>query len=249
MASPIWAGALLPVATTALLSYVGLLVLRRRTSGDERLAMQMFAAWWFCAGAVILLAALPTIVSVVATPTLGLIVALNYLLAVPLAVGLCGLLYYLVYIYTGERRAIVPLAVAYAAFFAFEIWYFAQFGGRHVETTPWQVRTVADVQPPVALRAIFGATVALPVLLAALGYGALFRRAPAREQRSRIALVTGAFVLWFAPLLVAYALGLDQVDWFPLVYQVPGLAAAALIVTAFRVREGKGFVGDGPSRA
>jgi hypothetical protein len=211
-----------------------LLVLQRPASAHDRLAQRMFALWWSSAAAVILLSASPTILSLFGTPSIALIVAINYVLAAPLAAGLCGLLYFLLYVYTGRRGAILPLAVAYAAFFAFEVWYFAQFAGRHLETTPWQVRTVSDVQPPVLLRAFFGALVALPALVAAVGYGALLRRVHAPEQRYRVLMISAAFVVWFAPLLAAYVAGLDQVAWFPLVYQVPGLVAAGLIVAAYR---------------
>lgn len=232
--APLWTGALLPLATAALLAYVARLVLRRSTILADRLALRMFAVWWACAGLVIVLASAPTLLTLANAVDMRILDVTRTLTAVALALGLCGLLYYLLYIYTGERRLIVLLAIGYAAFFAFEIYYFAQFGERRLETTAWTVRAVADSRPPAWMSALFGVAVAVPILAAAIGYGSLLARVRDPEQRFRVRVVTSAFVLWFAPLLLAFLVGWDDADWFPLLYQAPGVLAGALIVAAFR---------------
>lgn len=234
MVAPVWTGALLPLATAILLTYVGFLVLRRQTGARDRLALRMFALWWVCAGVVILLASMPTQLTLLGVADVGILQAITYVNAAPLAVGLCGLLYYLVYIYTGRQRAIIPIVIAYAAFFAFEIYYFSQFGARSLESTAWSVRSVSAVRPPPWMSVLFGIAVALPILVAAVGYGSLLARVDGPEQRYRITLVSGAFLLWFAPLLLAFLVGWDDADWFPLLYQAPGVVAGLLIVLAYR---------------
>lgn len=233
MAASFWAGALLPLVTTALLTFVGVTVLRRGAPAPDRLALRLFGAWWFSAGAIILLGSAPTLLSLAGSPPMWVFDITTYATAVPLAVGLCGLLYYLLYIYTGRRELIRPLVVAYTAFFALTIWYFAQFGGRHLEETAFSVRIVSDVQPAAWVRAAYGVAVALPIVAAVVGYGLLLRRAHGKEQRFRVALVSTSFFLWFTPVLVAFVFGFDQADWFPFVYQAPGTLAAALISMAY----------------
>lgn len=230
----VWAGALLPIVTAALLAYIGVTVSRRPTLREDRLAMRMFAAWWFSAAAIILFGAAPSILSLAGTPPLWIFDITTYATAVPLAVGLCGLLYYLLYIYTGRESLIRPLAVAYAAFFVFTIYYFAQFDGRRLEETAYSVRILSDIQPPAWMRAAYGVAVALPILAAVVGYGLLLRRTHTPEQRFRLTLVSASFFVWFTPVLGAFVLGFDQADWFPFVYQIPGTLAAFLISLAYR---------------
>ena len=234
MAGLLWVGALLPLVAAVLLAYVGVAVLRRDAVPRDRLALRMFGAWWFSAAAIILLGSAPTLLSVMGASAMWVYDITTYATAVPLAVGLCGLLYYLVYIYTGRHELIRPLVIAYAAFFAFTIYYFAQFGGRHLEPTTFTIRLVSDVQPPAWLRAAYGVVVALPIVAAVVGYGLLLRRTHAAEQRYRLTLVSASFLLWFLPVLVAFLLGYDQADWFPFVYQVPGTLAALMITLAYR---------------
>lgn len=228
------AGALLPLVTAALLVYIGVTVSRRPTSRADRLAMRMFAAWWFSAAAIILLGAAPSLLSLAGTPSLWVLDITTFATAVPLAVGLCGLLYYLLYIYTGRKSLIRPLGAAYAAFFVFTVFYFAQFDGRRLEETAYSVRILSDVQPPAWMRVAYGATVALPILAAVVGYGLLLRRTHSPAQRFRLTLVSASFFVWFTPVLGAFVLGFDQADWFPFVYQVPGTLAAFLISLAYR---------------
>lgn len=235
----LWFGAIFPIATALLLGYVSVLVLRKRTSADGKLPLRMFSLWWVCAGLVILLAGAPTMLTVVGVSDVRLFTVLGYASAAPLALGLFGLLYYLLYIYTGKRGAIWPLGAAYAAFFLFTLYYFSQFGPRHIETSVFSVRAIPDTRPPVPMRILFGAGVGLPIIGALIAYASLYPRARDPAARHRIATVSGAFALWFLPVVVALVSGWSEAAWFPLVYQVPGVVAAILIVIAYRPsREG-----------
>jgi hypothetical protein len=236
----LWFGVTFPIATALLLAYVSVLVSRRHTSPDGELPLRMFSLWWACAGAVILLASMPTLLSVVGVSDVSLFTAIGYLNAAPLAFGLFALLYYLLYIYTGKRGAIWPLGIAYAIFFAFELYYFSQFGPRHIETSVFSVRAVPDARPPAPMRILFGAAVGLPILVALVAYASLYGRTRDPAARHRIAMVSGAFAIWFVPVLLALVLDWSDAAWFPLTYQVPGVVAAVLIVMAFRAPDAQG---------
>lgn len=244
----LWFGAAFPIATALLLGYVSVLVPRRRTSPDGRLPLRMFSLWWACAGAVILLAGMPTLLSLGGVSDVGLFTAISYVNAAPLALGLFALLYYLLYIYTGKRSAIWPLGIAYALFFVFELYYFSQFGPRHIETSVFSVRAVPDTRPPAPMRILFGAAVGLPILAALVAYASLYGRTRDPAARYRIAMVSGAFAIWFVPVLLALVLDWSDADWFPLTYQVPGVAAALLIVLAFRGPPGPARSSAAPRR-
>lgn len=227
-------GVLLTLATTGLLAYAGLLVLRRPVHGEARLALRMFATWWLSAGLVLLLAGSHTMLGLLGLLDVRVHLAITYLTAVPLAVALWALLYYLIYIYTGRRAAIWPLTAAYALFLAFEIYYFSSLGPRTIETTAWSVRLARGRDPPAGLGAVFGLLVAAPTLFIVVAYGRLAARAKEPAQRYRVRLTSTALLVWFAPVLAAFLAGWDKAAWFPLVYQAPGVLAAAMIVAAHR---------------
>lgn len=224
----------LSLATTTLLAYAGVLVLRRSASDEARLALRMFATWWFSVAAVIFLAGSHTLLAILGVRDIALHTALVYAGAVPLAAALWGLLYYLVFIYTGRRSAIWPLTLAYVGFLAFELYYFASFGDRRLEETIWNVRVVGDAFPPTWIGMTFAALLAAPVLFVVAAYGLLLLRTLDPAHRYRLRLITFAFAQWFGVVLVGYALGWDRAEWFPIVYEAPGVLASLLVVAAYR---------------
>lgn len=227
-------GVALTLATTGLLAYTGTLVLRRRVQGHAQLALRMFATWWFGAAAVLLLAGSHTMLALAGVTSIEVHLAITYLTAFPLAVALWSLLYYLIYIHTGRRAAIWPLSFAYLLFLGFELYYFWSLGPRTLETTAWSVRLARSTEPPSGLGALFGILLAAPVLYIVIAYGHILTRVRDPEQRFRARLTAGAFVVLFAPILVGFLVGWNDKAWFPLLYQVPGLLAASLIVLAHR---------------
>lgn len=234
MAATLVANAALDLATVLLFTYVGVLALRRSTDDHAQLAQRMFAVWWFSVAAVMLLAGLPTLLSAIGVEDVTLATTSTYVTAVALAIALWSLLYYLVYIYTGRRSALWTLAVPYAAFFVFELYYFSSYGQRHLETTAWSVRIVGERDPASWITITFGIALAVPVLLIVAGYAGLYMRTRDDEIRRRIALVSTGFLLWFGAVLVGFLLGWDRQDWFPVVYEAPGLVAGLLVAAAYR---------------
>jgi hypothetical protein len=226
-------GVALTLVTSALLAYVGALVSRRRAAGDARTAIVAFAAWWYAAALVILLAGAHTLLGLLGVTDIAVYTANAYLTQLPLAVGLCALLYYLLYLYTGRTAAIRPLTIAYALFLAFGFYNTAAAGPRHLETTAWDIRATGAPLPG-WLTAFYGLALLAPALFVVGAYGLLLRRVRDPEPRARLRATSLAFVLWFAPVLAGFLLGWSTQPWFALVYQVPGVLAAALIALAHR---------------
>lgn len=98
----------------------------------------------------------------------------TYLRAPPLALALWGLLYYVAYLYAGRRAWLLPLGL-----------FAGILGG---------VLVALDASGHAGGWTAL--LVAAPVLGAALAYASLYRRAGARAQRYRIALVGAAMGLW-----------------------------------------------------
>ena len=239
MATTLWIGLVISLATATLFVACGALVQRRPASDDARLAMRMYATWWYAVGAVIGITALRTLLALAGVTAAPVYETLTFGLAFPLAVSLWSLLYYLAYIYTGRRAAIVPLSVAYAAFLVFTLYYFSRFEGRHLVTTAWSVNYAATVQPPRWMDLVFGVSLAVPILAVVVGYGMLYFRVEDKAGRRRVRSVSLAFGVWFGAVLLGYLLGWQRRDWFPLIYELPGLFAAGLVAaTYWRARDG-----------
>ncbi|HEX2022641.1 MAG TPA: hypothetical protein VHH36_08000, partial [Candidatus Thermoplasmatota archaeon] len=225
------------VASGALYLWVARIVLRRRVEGDARLANALFATWWIALGLVFL--AVPAYS--VATRTLGardLALAVTFVNVVLLlvVVAVWGLVYYLVYLYTGSQRAFWPVSAFYVAFSAVVLYLVAwmQPNGFDDEGTLTFVRERLTGAPAVALGLLFS----LPVVLAALAYGSLFFRVRDPAPRYRIGLVAGAFLLQFGWSVVSTALQLPQ--RYPdslalsLLSNALGVVAAVSVLLAFK---------------
>lgn len=234
MQATLLAGVALNLVTAGLLAYAGRLVSRRETSRESARALGMFATWWYAVAAVVLLAGAPTLVGLAGVRDVAVFEALSYATALPLAVALWSLLYYLIYLWTGRASALVPLTVAYALFFAFSLVYFSSFEGRTLQETPYSFRLDGGTTPPRWMDVAFGLSVAGPILYVVASYALLYFRVKDPGPRRRIALVSTGFAVWFGAVLLAFLLGFERAEWFPLVYEAPGVLAGLLVVRAYR---------------
>lgn len=218
----------------ALFVYVGVRNAGRdATDGPSRLALRQFAAWWFGLAAYTLVGAARSALAAAGQLDLGLHVALEILGYAPLCVALWGLLSYLVFIYAGTQRW-QPFIVGYHVVLGVGLSLLLfRTQPRAVAAEAWRTQLV-DAHPlegaPLVLvvLAILG-----PVMLGAIGYAALYPRTRDRQVRRRIALVSGALLLWFG--LSAFGAS-AQAGWegWPLVARALGLGATLLLILAFR---------------
>lgn len=233
VAWPLVAASLLVLATTALFVRVARLVLARAVAGEARLALRSFAAWWLSAAAVLFINGAHTFLVLVGVMDLAVHVTVQFLFVAPLAFALAALLYFLGYVYTGNARLARPIAFGAALFFMFNVYVFASVPEWRLVVSAWDahIEPVAGAASP--LFVAYGLAVTVPALLAAMLYGALYFRVQGREQRYRIGLVSSAFVMWFGVFAFAFVAGWHTEAWFPLSYELPGLAAAILVHAAF----------------
>lgn len=230
----LWFTTGLTLGTALLLALTGWFILRREVAPDLRPALRAFAFWWFSAAALLLLVASRSLLFMAGVRDPSVYILIRTLLAIPLSLALPALLYYLIFIYTGRRSMRPVLAFAYIIFFAYTLFYFSYANIESVEATRWSVETVGSTEAPTWMTALFGILLAGPILAGIVAYATLYTKVTGREQRFRIATVSIAFTIWFLPLLLAFLLGWNREEWFPLVYQVPGLFAALLIILAYR---------------
>ncbi len=229
---------LVALATGALYAYVARLVLARPTSADAQRANHAFAFWWGAFGAVEFLAGAYSIPAAFGYRDLAMVITLLNVLLFLIAVAIGALVYYLVYLYTGSSRSYWPIVGAYVA-----------LGIALMYLVAWMQPTGYDESSPsltlqytrqlVGAPAIaLGLLLSVPVVLAAVGYGSLFFRTEGGEQRFRVALVAGSFLVWFGWSTVSSILQLQQKYPDSAALQalnsLIALAAPLLVIMAFR---------------
>jgi hypothetical protein len=223
-------------ATAVLYAYVGGLVRSRPTAdADARLANRMFTVFWFGLAAINVMGAIRNVLAVAGVLDIGWHAALGFLSIVPLVALLWGLTYYLAYIYTGKRWLFAPLTAIHALLlggFCYLVWWMQPQG---VTVNEWSVVVDYARNPAGPLVALLLFTILGPVLLLSLGYGTLYFRTDDPTARYRIALVSGAFILWFGSPLVAYAVPALGEWWaWPIATRVIGLISTLMILAAYK---------------
>ena len=237
--------AVLPfLATTlSLLSAVGFVLVgrtiqRRDVSRQMRIGQDAFVVWWYSLAAATLLgtlAALPVFEDLEAFLTLTILALLV------LCVGLCGLLFYLVFLFTARRSLLVPMAIGYAGFFVFLVWFILAGQPTDVTTTGWG-RELVYAEPledgPLVATAI--ALLIGPQVIASLGYLSLYWKTDDPLLRRRILLVSLSILAWFGSSLVGTGADVSESDWWRFTSRLIGLAAAATIYYAYTgIRPGR----------
>lgn len=224
------------LAASVVYVIVATLILRRPVDPEARPAQYGFATWWLGVAAL----------GVASVPSgLGWNVAESGVLAwrawVYFVFGvvflaLAGLVYYLLYLYTGRRRlwrAVLLFYVLLAAYMVYLVEGFGPYVGVQEGTT---TVLFEREHPPLAALA-FSLGLSLPPLAAALAYFLLLFRLDDRESRYRIMLVSGGLGLWFLYSVLAtlfrFITDTDPTYLSTVVGQLFGLLAAVLVLLAF----------------
>jgi hypothetical protein len=230
---------LLDAASAAVLgglyAFVGNLFSRRPVSSPEALqARRAFTLWWYGLSALTLVGALRHFLAGAGILDLGLHVTLGYLLIPVLAAALWGLVYYLLFIYTGSSRWRMATLVGHAALGIVLLGLVAWMGPERVVAEDWSATIVYAREltgPPLFLVA---AAILAPVLFAASAYLTLAFRVEDPKARARIFTVSGAFLLWFGSSALASAFGWTDWYWWPLAARGIAFVSTLLILLAYQ---------------
>src|SRR6185503_10201250 len=104
--------------------YVGWRLSRRVISSAEaRLAWGSFTVWWYGLATITLIGGFLSLFGAVGLTSLPLFVTATYINILVICLALWGLLYYLIYLFTGNRRLLVPLAVFYMIYYVLLVYY------------------------------------------------------------------------------------------------------------------------------
>ncbi|HWH09186.1 MAG TPA: hypothetical protein VNX21_08300, partial [Candidatus Thermoplasmatota archaeon] len=193
---------------------------------------EAFALFWFGVGVVNALQAFLEVVALVRDPGLPLAFAVWNTRIVLALTSFAGLVYYLLYVYTGRPTSRSALIVFYAlAFLLMQVWL---MGARPTGTDVqgWRVDLTFEDPEKTPLYGLVVVMFFVPPLVAAAAYLVFMRLATGAAQRRRVRLLSASLVVYFAGLTLGYLN--SGWAWWGLMENVLGLAAAAGAIAAFR---------------
>jgi hypothetical protein len=239
MADTLLLSAVGSVVTGALYLYLGRVLKQRKVSPEAALARDMFAYWWILLGALSFLGVVQIALYRAGEMPIWLYQTLGQAGLWALFAALWALQVYLMYLYTGSKRWVAPLGafylLLYLAFVALIHWIGPPGA---ISDNGWMLRTDQT------FTLGRGWTIALilvllgPQMAAAIAYASLYRRTSDRTQRYRIALLTGAILVWFGTSSLVGATSDPNPDHVNVAWQVAqrllSVAAALTILAAYR---------------
>lgn len=217
-----------------LYAYVGSKLGRRRVEGTGRRAVVLFSVWWYALAGTSAITAFMSFLGSIDALTLPLYVAATYVNILLICLALWGLLYYLVYLFTGREGTLIPLGVFYVLYYLSLVYLIAAYQPAEVVVERWRTRLVYEnpVQGPVAVALLL--LLLVPQLLGALAYFTLYFRVDDPTQKYRVAVVSWSILVWFGSALAGSLVGVaEHYDWYQLVSRLIGLLAAVAILLAY----------------
>jgi hypothetical protein len=227
------------VVTGVLYLYLGRVLHQRKVSPEAGLARDMFAFWWILLGLLSFLGVVEIALYRAGDLPIWLYMTFGQFGLWALFAALWALQVYLMYLYTGSKRWVAPLGLFYLALymgFVALIHWIGPPGA--ISDNGWMLRTDQ------AFTLSRGWTIALiivllgPQMAAAIAYASLYRRTSDRTQRYRIALLTGAILVWFGTSSLVGATSDPNPDHINVSWQIAqrllSIAAALTILAAYR---------------
>ena len=202
-------------------------------SSDARLAWLSFTVWWYGLAIVTLLGGLQNLFGALGLTDLPLFVTAIHLNIQIICIALLGLLYYLIYLYTGNRNSLGPLTIFYIVFYILLVYFINASSPNGVNVERWNAGIAYGRVPAGPFTILLIVLLVLPPIIGGFAYFMLFFRVTGITQKYRIFLVSWSIILWFLSPVVALAGGLSQQDWWELASRLIGVAAAATILMAY----------------
>jgi hypothetical protein len=227
-------GAFLSFLSAGIYFYVGQVLSRRRQSTSEAsLAWLMFVTWWYALALATLMGGMLSLLGAFGIIGLPLFTTITIINLLTTCVGLFGLIFYLLYLYTGKAGLIWPAGIFYFFYYGFLVYVVEASDPVGVTINRWntslQFQTIRG--PLIVLVLVL---LVFPQILGSLAYFMLFFQVKAKTQKYRILLVSWSIIIWFLSAFLASIAGLSQQDWWQIASRLIALGAALTILFAYQ---------------
>jgi hypothetical protein len=226
--------ALFALAAAGIYAYVGWRLGKRVIpSSDAKLAWVSFTVWWYGLAIITLLSGLQNLFGALGLTDLPLFVTAAHLNIQITCIALLGLLYYLIYLYTGNRNSLALLVIFYMVFYILLLYFINASSPDGVTVERWKAGIAYDNAPSGTFIILLMVLLILPPIIGGFAYFMLYFRVTDITQRFRIFLVSWSIILWFVSPFAAVAGGLSEQNWWQFASRLIGLVAAATILMAY----------------
>ena len=203
------------------------------SSSEARLAWWSFTIWWYGLAVTTLIGGFQNLFGAVGLTDLSLFITATYINIFPACIALWGLLYYLIYLFTGNRRSFAPLAVFYIIYYILLVYYTTASIPDSVEVGRWGTTLIFRTPLTGPFFVILAVLLFFPQIIGSIAYFTLYFQVKDLTQKYRILLVSVSIMVWFLSPYAALAGGVVQHDSWQLVSRFIGLAAPLTILMAY----------------
>lgn len=227
-------GAALSILSAVIYFYVGRVLSRRRVANpDARLAWTVFVVWWYALASSTLIGAVLSLLGAFNIAGLPLFVTLTQVNLLAICIALFGLMYYLIYLFSGSQRLLVPLIVFYVAYYILVIYYVQASMPVGVSIGRWSAALEYEQPARGPLFLVVLVLLIFPQVIGSLAYFTLYFRVKTATQKYRILLVSWSILIWFLSAFLASIAGLGQQDWWQVTSRLIALTASLAILLAY----------------
>lgn len=222
------------VTAAVIYAYVGWRLGKRViTSSEGQLAWGAFTIWWYGLAVTTLIGGFQNLLGAIGITNLSLFVTATYVNIFPACIALWGLLYYLLYLFTGNRRSFLPLTLFYIIYYILLVYYTTASIPEGVEVGRWSTTLIYRTPLTGPFFVILAVLLLFPQIIGSIAYFTIYFRVTDATQRYRILLVSGSILVWLLSPYVALAGGIAQNDWWHLASRFIGLAASLTVLMAY----------------
>lgn len=226
--------ALFALLAASIYAYIGWRLSKRLISSSEsRMAWQSFTVWWYGLAAATLIGGLLNLLGALGLTILPLFITATYINLQVSCVALLGLFYYLIYLFTGNSRWLMPLTILYTVYYILLVYYVTASIPEKINLEHWNTTLAYRAPLTGPFIAILVVLLFVSQIIGGLAYFTLFFRVPEVTQKYRILLVSWSIIIWFLTPFAGFATGFGQQDWWQIVSRLVGLAAALTILMAY----------------
>ena len=225
---------LFAMSAACIYGYVGWRLSKRVISSSEgRLAWGSFTVWWYGLAVTTLIGAFLNLFGALSVTSLPLFITATYINILVTCIALWGLVYYLIYLFTGNRRSLLPSAVFYIIYYVLLVYYITASIPDTINVGRWSTTLVYrdPLTGPFFIMVVV--LLLLPQIIGGFAYFSLYFRVQEATQKYRVLLVSWSIIVWFLSPVIALAGGLAEQDWWQLASRFIGLAAALTILMAY----------------
>jgi hypothetical protein len=213
--------------------FVGRQLWPRRVAPADQLASTLFSTWWIAIGANKVVYGVLGLGAEYALVDLSLYTTVIFVNLLLLCFSLTCLLYYLLYLFTGNKTLLLPVLVLYGLYFFLLVYNIVSTGPTGFTVGAWRTAFVSSAPSNPTLLLIILVFLAVPQTLASISYLALGGRVSDPEVRHRIRFVSLSIIAWTVSTVLIPLPGAFGSDAAQIVIRAFGMLAALLGLFAY----------------